>query len=241
MVMKLNKDITKNNFWKEKALPFLARYFNLVSLAAAFIVLIFGIWLVILPKYKELSSSGNNLSFEDEQAEYERNQKILEGLKEIKANYQSIKEEDLDKIEKLLPPKGDEEDLLILVEDIIKKRGGIVGSLSIEEAVDNESISQSGITGDFAGEDGMTEEDTGLAEDGASIQSSGSASNSGGSSNRVGKIKIAAEAIGVGYSNLKPLLEGFENSLRIMDIKNIDFDPEGEKVSLEIIAYYLKD
>jgi Tfp pilus assembly protein PilO len=56
----------------------------------------------------------------------------------------------------------------------------------------------------------------------------------------IGEATITLEISGISYEGLKQLLAVIENSMRLMDVKKINFSPMQNSASLEISTYYLK-
>ncbi|MCX6796624.1 MAG: hypothetical protein NTW06_03960 [Candidatus Falkowbacteria bacterium] len=66
------------------------------------------------------------------------------------------------------------------------------------------------------------------------------ASASGGQNvGGIGEATIKLDITGVNYEGLKQLLAVIESSLRLLDVKKINFSPEGNTAQLEIATYYL--
>lgn len=55
----------------------------------------------------------------------------------------------------------------------------------------------------------------------------------------VSRVVLSLELKGVDYYRLKEIMKKIENNLRLMDVKSIDFNPEGSRVALVIDTYYL--
>ena len=76
----------------------------------------------------------------------------------------------------------------------------------------------------------------------ASISSGDNPDNSsGGSVSGVGEASIKLSISGIDYEGLKKLLAIFESSMRLMDVKKVDFSPKGKTAILQISTYYLKN
>jgi len=53
-------------------------------------------------------------------------------------------------------------------------------------------------------------------------------------------VELAVSADNVSYAQMKLLLAAIDNSLRLMDVRSMNFAPSSSSVSLQIRAYYLK-
>jgi len=56
----------------------------------------------------------------------------------------------------------------------------------------------------------------------------------------IAEVNISISLAGLNYNTIKNLLNSIENNLRILDVRSLQFSPEGGPASLEIVAYYLK-
>lgn len=56
----------------------------------------------------------------------------------------------------------------------------------------------------------------------------------------IGKIQITMSIIGTDYSGLKSLLYTIESNLRLLDVINLNFDPNSKTSTLNLVAYYQK-
>lgn len=195
---------------------FLNRYFSAIALVVAVIILISGYLFLVRPKYKQIVNDIESAG-EEESLNYSKRQKYLSQLKELKAEYRKISQEDIEKIKIMLPGTNNREELLAQMEKIITKNGFLLTSLSVEDIEPRqEKIAIPAKS--------KTADNKNLIKPAAKIS--------------VNKVKINMNIIGTDYSGLKKLLDVIENNLRLIDITNLSFSPNGNTTSLEMYAYY---
>ncbi len=194
---------------------FLNRYFSVVALAAAIVILVLGGLFLIFPKYKQID---NNIKLADkkESLNYAKRQKYLSQLKELKAEYQKINQDDIKKIKIMLPKTNNREELLAEIEKMILKNGFLLTNLRVEDVDAKQK--------NIAGAAKKNNKNNKNLVKTAAIS--------------INKVKINMNVIGTDYGGLKKLLGVVENNLRLMDIVNLSFNPGDKTTSLEVYAYY---
>jgi len=199
---------------------FLNRYFSAIIFVASVVVLVAGFSFLLLPKYKEVMRGIESAGAEYD-SEYSEMQKYLSELKKLKNEFQKISQEDIAKIQIMLPQEEYHEELLAQMENIVLKNGFLLTFLQVEDNGQIERVPRDG------GRDGKAN-DAGGDRIPLEVQTT------------VNQVKIKMDIVGADYSGLKKLLGIIENNLRLIDILNISFDPTGGKTSLEMRAYYIK-
>lgn len=216
-----NIKITENNDeqLKQKANAFLIRYFNLLAITLAAIILIVGFFLLIKPKYNKISRE-IKLSNENSENKYNAAFAYLSQLNKLKAEYEKISPEGIKKIEIMLPSEKFYEELFVQLESIVLKNGLLLTSIE---------ISPEGLI--------SGKESAGAAK----TQNNKTAENKAVKDNlleEVTKVNIAMSVAGVDYLGLKKLLYVLENNLQLIDITNLSFSPDQKGVTLEMTTYY---
>ncbi len=196
---------------------FLDRYFGAIAIITAVIVLVLGNLLLVWPKYKQIINDIESAE-KKESLDYAKRQKYLNQLKELKSEYQKISQDDIKKIEIMLPQENNKEELLAQMENLISKNGFLLTDLRVEDVAAKQESSAGAAKGQSAGDKGLI------------VQAAKPGLN---------KVKININVVGTDYEGLKRLLGVIENNLRLMDVTNLFFDPEGRKSSLEMYAYYV--
>ena len=198
---------------KNKINIFLSNYFNLLLFIIIISLLASGYTLIVKPKYenliKEISVAG-----QERNLEYSERSKYLNKLKELKAEYDKVSANDIDRAYMLAPKEEYYEKMFAEIEDLVLKKGFLLSSLSIEkaESKDKKEVNNENV---------ITENSEENNYDG------------------VKTLSIKMDILGVDYNNLKKLLGILENNLRLLDVYNLAFSPENNSVSITMSAYYV--
>lgn len=186
--------------------------FGWICTFVVFLIFTLSYFFLITPKYDEIlelnKSDKNKLN-----VEYLRAKNRFNELRYLTGAYKEVDEEYKNNIAVMLPEESREDDLFSKIEYLVKTNGANPISISLEN--DNRKAEASRAN----------------AATGASVVIPETSSN-------VGKVKISLSLLVSDYDNFKNLLIAFENNLRIMDVVNIDFDPESNKASLILYTYY---
>jgi len=201
---------------RQKINVLLIEYFKWLIAFLVLVVLALGYFFLLKPEYEEVVQSAKSGQLNKEQ-EYLERREYLGKLKNLVAVFQSVKPSEIKKIDYILKPKDVPEELFSQVEAIVKKNGLLLKSLKIESGGEESKDSSRKVSR-------TTEEKTEVALP-----------------PEIGKTKATLEVLGVDYFGLKSLLVSIENNLRLMDVVNVDFSPEGNSVQLVFYTYYLKE
>ncbi len=226
------KKIRQSNQLVKRINDFLLNYFNWVILIIAVTILVAGFSMIIKPKY-ELVIRDVEIVRRDKEGEYLIQKSYLDKLNELKNAYQNVRPEDKRKINNVLPEKVEIEEFFSNMETLILRNGLILTSLRINSAdlelEENKAISKN-------------KEDTSSSAQGQKniykIEEAKAETND--LSEEIGKIQIAMSIIGTDYDGLKTLLQAIESNLRLMDIENISWSPDGNSTNLQLVTYYMK-
>ncbi|MFH1233180.1 MAG: hypothetical protein V1649_00825 [Patescibacteria group bacterium] len=200
---------------KQKLNVFLIRYYNWLVILTAILIIAFGYFLLIQPKYREINSSKKPDSQNQTKQPYLKKQAEMTKFIELEQAYNKISKIDKEKIDASLPVKPDVEGLIAEIESIVLKNGLILTSLSIQQTEEKKSNS--------------------IAE----IVSKGKPeSKSSDLPEEVKLVKISLSVAGADYISFKNLLKTIENNTRLMDVKNIKYNGDNSGVSLDLIVYY---
>ncbi len=218
-----NIKITENNNerLKQKVNGFLIKYFNLLAIVLAAIILIVGFFLLIKPKYNKISRE-IKLSNENSENKYNAAFAYLTQLNKLKAEYEKISPEDIKKIEIMLPSEKFYEELFVQLESIVLKNGLLLTSIE---------ISPEELPSGKEGADAVKTRNN---------QPEKNKAASAGLPEEITKVKIAMNVAGVDYLSLKNLLNALEKNLQLTDITNLSFSPDQKSAALEMYAYYFK-
>lgn len=207
-----DKPLLKNGNKKQQiAMNFLFRYLSVLIFVFAFLSFIFGIFYIILPKYNSIKDdiTSTNTAKEREKEDMEL---YLLKLNSYLNNFNKISDQEKERIDILLPDSGQVEYLLVNMESLVRKRGLMLLSLSV---VEQKKTDENKVR-----------------------RAKESESENIGLPTGVSAVTIEMEIMGADYNSLKELLKEIENNLRILDIEQINFSPEGGSLSLEMTSYY---
>lgn len=188
----------------------LFKYFNFVIVIAIIIILLVGSIYMIIPKYRRISRGVEEVN-KDRAGQKEEMTNYLTRLNRYKRQYFGISESTRQRVDYFLPGKGNNEDLFNDMSALINRRGLILRDLEITEA-------------------------------GSSNSNRRGPQNPSprGSVAGLGVINMKLGISGVDYNKLVQLLNKIETNLRLMDVTDIAFAPEGNSVNLSINTYYIK-
>jgi len=201
---------------RQKINVLLIKYFKWLIAFLVLVVLTFGYFLLLQPKYEKVAQLARNGQLSKEQ-EYQERREYLDKLKNLVTVFRSVKSSEIKKIDYILKKKDVPEELFTQVEAIVKKNGLLLNSLKIESGErESKSSSQKVSIGG--------EEKTGVSLP-----------------PEIGKTKATLEVWGADYFGLKSLLTSMENNLMLMDVISVGFSPEGNFVQLVFYTYHLKE
>jgi hypothetical protein len=186
-----------------------------------FVVVAGGTFFLLKPKYEKAKAETETESL---QKEIESTRRDLKKMSEVNEVFAEISDEEKKKVAAIIPYQENLENLLPLIETLVRKNGLIVVSLDV--AKEEEKIFK---TKQEQSQDQTAEENSAGVGTGEEVSLPP----------EIGKIKINLTVGGADYRGLKSLLANFENNLRLMDVASVNFT-EGENVSLEIYTYFLK-
>lgn len=248
--------MTNQKNQKEKVtglIIFLNRYYRLIIIILSLLIIVLGFFLWLKPKYQEMKKlTVLQLPFREEKLkELSNYAEELEKLAKNLADFQVQYQEELQKLEKILPKKADLASLFAQLEALITANGFELNSVSFTEGTSGKSTSQvdnlsQGTTNDSLLSDSWLQYESsggGLIPPAIAQQKEALTSNQP----TVKTIEISLEIQGGGYFAFKTLLENIEKHLRVMDVSSINFndiyvnEALDEKVnySLNLRTYYL--
>jgi len=203
---------------KNKINVFLLNYFNYLILALGLVILAVGLFVLVYPKYRQIYQANeeakNNL-----QVEYEAKHDYLNSIRNLKKSYQLISDEEKAKIAGMVPATSDTSIIITEIESIVVRNSAVLTSIKIEPQ------NSSARTGLNAEPQENKEPPAGIFNE---------------LPQGVVPVKIEVNLSSVNYPILKNIIKTFENNLRLFDVARVDFNPNENKVLLNIYSYYLK-
>ncbi len=210
----------KNKSQKLKGLlNLIERYFSLLLILIIVVILSFGIYFFVRPKFRILSGMKQKLERVDPKtaSQIALYDKEIKKLKEVVQSYNKLTEKEVEKINKILPEKKESVELFSQIDSLIKRNGLILGLINIKET-NTERGRKTGIILPGSNSE-LEKKDRDLEKK---------------------ELELDIEIKGASYFALKSLLSSFENNLRIIDVQSVKYDPRDETVDLVLKSYYLE-
>jgi hypothetical protein len=208
---------------------FLNNYFGWFTVILVIAILVGSYYLLLRPKYDLILETINTSLNEKKQ--------LLPKYRDF-GNYQALlkvynelSNENIQKINDLIPAEYIKEDLFIELVYIVSKRGMVVESLDITKVGAAETAAAASAAATPATPAGNTRTRSASQPTAASTIEIAPG---------VGTMTARMSVSKVDYEKLKILLVTLEDSLRLFDIKKLTFDPEKKTVDLELATYYFK-
>jgi hypothetical protein len=192
---------------------FLIQYFHLVIIVFIVAFILLSLFLLLLPKYNSIQ---NSIEVSNENKEKEKEALIAYNLRldGYIASFEKINDSNRDRIYTLLPDDDLKENLFVRFEDLVRRRGLLLESLTVEA-----SDVESALNPD-ANKKRVNPKKTRSLPEG------------------VGSVVIGINLLGIEYEELKEFLAIIEKNLRIMDINNLSFNNDNKSLSLTITTYF---
>ncbi len=194
-------------------LHFFANFFNFFVVLMCVVILAVGFWFLIRPKYQLVTSDQEVI---EERKVYQQKLLYLKQLNEIKTLYATVSESDKKKIDSVLSAGQDVDTLKIAllreIGYIGKIHGAAVQNMDVQllDTSEGKLISLNKKTGTFSGGKGVE------------------------------LINVTFNLEKVDYDQLKRILVRFERSLRLLDVKSLEYDPALRRAKVSLYAYHLK-
>ncbi len=195
-------------------------YFRAVLVALVVMVVAAGYFLLLGPRFKEISQQGI-LGYDAKRAQLEERQRYLDDLEVMVSRYEQVDFASLEKLSLVLPHKQDIPGILVEFQALAESVGLTVQSITVTE-LGAAAVSVA---------PGSAETRTGStaipAADAATLSSA------------VKPLNVSLTVAGAdGYGTLKALLTAIERDLRIFDVSSVSFTPDGATYTLLLKTYY---
>jgi Tfp pilus assembly protein PilO len=225
--LKPNKEVDlKKRRLNNKINGFLNSYFKFAVVALVAIFFIVSVNYIIIPRFKKVSVSSEEV-LQSKKAEFLREYNSLQNYKKIIASFSQINEEDVYKIEKMMPNRYSREDLFIEITHFLLENNFKTDLVKISDPLEVAPVEKNDAQGRRTTNNNI--ELPGYYNYAVSLPSG------------VGSWLAEVELSETNYASLKQFLNIIENNLRIMDIYSLDFDPQTKTIKAKIITYYKKN
>ena len=173
--------------------------------------LILGYQYIIKPKRLKITE-GSRQAISAKEDEQASLERYYSRLKKYKRSFDSVSEQNKIKMAEMLPDASRAPELYRELEALIAKTGLLLTKIDIAEA--------------------------GVAK--KAIKKGQPAVKEAAWPAEIAKYRVILNIAGTDYNNFKKLLGTVENSLHIMDVQKVNFDPKAKITVLELNTYYLK-
>ena len=208
------KQTNNKNNYNKKFIIFLNENFNLALVVVIIIFLFAAYLLIIKPKFSAtLISIKDNIN-QQEQFYYSQKQRLVD-LKASADLYGNLDENDINRVQAILPAEYAKEKLFGELEDIISQQGILINSIELVKDTESEG------------------------EASASAAPKQPVLNFSGS-DKIGIVHIKLSLGAVNYATLKNLLPLLESHVQLLDIESLSFDAEEKTADLTLFTYYFK-
>ena len=212
----------KQKHWDNLINRILNNYFGILVVLVVLTVLIGSYYLLIKPKYEKIVATINATFYEKNQLTPKYQE--LSDYQALIESYQKVDSNDIKKIQGLIPAEYLKDDLFTEIVYLASVKKLAVNSLKVVKDTEATSTSAGGNRRVEIG--GATVASTPAPE--VKLPAT------------VGSFNIKITLGKVDYPILKDWLRTMENSLRIIDVRSLSFDPKTSIASLEMSTYYLK-
>ncbi|MFA5420631.1 MAG: hypothetical protein WC280_01215 [Patescibacteria group bacterium] len=216
---------------------FLNSNFQFVSILLIIAVFWFSFVYILSPKYDRIIKESTEILKENKE-NFVREYRVLADNRESINTFNQIKEEDVDKIMKIVPESYSRDSLFTWFTYFLMKNNYNVRSVKI---IDINEVNKTQQT-DQTARRGVGEV---TAEQGVATTSLSYSPNHFNSlpydvSSRLGAWVINVQISGVTYPDLRYLVDIIEKNLKIIDVISLDFNPGARVVEIEALSYYKK-
>ncbi len=201
---------------------FFSKYFKFFILIIVLSIFLASYFYILKPKYdKAVEAVEGNII--NQERVYLQQLNKLNKFKKLVAVYNKIPADEKEKLNSLLPPDYIKEQLFIELGYIIPQNGHTLSHLDFkkDKEIEAEQEGQRRLNTEEQEETARSFLDD-LPPD-------------------IGYIDATLKVSSTSYNGIKNLLKLLESNLRLIDIYQISFDPEGEIFELSFVTYYLKD
>jgi hypothetical protein len=189
---------------------FLNDYFHWIVAIIVMIILVFGYFLLLKPRYDQATGYISILS-QRNQVDFNSKNNELDKIKALLNDYNSIDKNYIDKVNVIAPVIKNKEELFSEINYLVSRDQLFLQSISLGEV------------------SGYTDSNL-IAMRVADQKISGN----------IQSVTVNISIFGTDYQGLKNILSVIENNLHLMDVPTLTFDPTGNSTIMTINTYYIK-
>lgn len=187
----------------------------------ALLVVFAGWWFMVRPAWHErserlMSHSQADENVERQISEYDRRIKDMQALL---AAYQAVSAEDRATLARMVPEEKNTEDLFADLHTIVSQNGLLVESIAIKSSSEENGTAR-------VARRAVTQDDTEQGTTQPSLPEG------------VATLDLSVSVSALSYESFKSLLRSFERHIRLLDVTEVSFSPDGEEGEFVIRTYY---
>lgn len=204
------------------------RNVRLVSILLGVVIISIGTLVWLYPKYQGIRNQGL-LDYGNKKENLENRQLYLERLEDMITEYDTINQQEVDDLKKLLPETQEIPELFVMLDQLSKDMGFVLERVS---------FTPGSVTKKTSSSSGSTNANSKTALLGTS---NAYAAEEYDTPSQLGAINIV---LGISseefsYARFKTMLETIESNMRILDLTTVNYNPEASSFSLSLTTYYL--
>jgi hypothetical protein len=200
---------------------FFSKYFKFIILIVVLIIFFASYVYILKPMYDKTLEAVKGNAVNRERVYLQQLNK-LNSFRQLVSVYNKIPDDEKDKLNNLLPPDYVKEQLFIELGYIIPQNGHKLSYLNFKKDTEIET----------------EKEDQRRARTEEEISASSFLDDLAPD---IGYIDAELKLSSASYNGIRNLLKLLENNLRLVDVYELSFDPEGETFEASFVTYYLKD
>lgn len=215
--------------WFKTANAFLIRYFRWFIFGVVVLMLIIGFLVLLWPKYKEVKNLVKSSKQQQQQVFLQKHER-LDDLQSIIESYNNISEAQKKKVKKVIPDRRNKEEIFTEVKNLVARNNLSLKSITLEGEKEKKEEEREEERMLVRRQQSQEEEEKEEEKEYEKRELPAG----------VERIRFNMFVVGTNYNSLRSLLTTLENNLSLMDIVNINFNPEGKSTNMVIDAYQLK-
>lgn len=147
-----NLKIEKKKLFKKKLNIFLNNNFKWFMMFVVLLIFVLGYFFILKPKYEETLKLTQVITRRDE-LDIDKKQQDLESIKDFLLSYSKIEKKYMDKVQKILPSKYNQEELFTEFNHIVSKNELLLKNISISGITDLGKLKQISVRLEVSGVD----------------------------------------------------------------------------------------
>lgn len=218
--------IEKNKRWLKLLNALLIRYFRWFTVLVVIFMLIVGSSALLWPKYREVESLVESSKQQQEDV-FSQKQEKLEDLESVIRAYENISDSKEEKIKTVIPERRNEEEIFSEIKNLVESNNLVLKQISREGEEEEDEREREEERAVVSIEEDQEEKE----EEKYQRRSLPSG---------VKRTRVNMFVLGTNYNSFRSLLKTLEHNLTLMDIVNVNFNPEAKTTNLVLDTYQIR-